>query len=310
MNTNKHESGRLRTRAGQGPASRLALETHGGPACGQRERAAKIAPSSAFSRIDLMVTIGMAVLLGGWFGFNHLGERGRAARCGKNLMELGHALQAYANDHEDGIPPAVVDLKPPKVGWDTELFTYLSPKLAKTPGAFEQRQLFNEVSPLFLCPSDTLPRGGHPRSYSMPANDMTAANWPPGPDSATGIGLMWNKQTVKDLLSEEVASSVLNNPGLLPKVKLAGLHAPADTALLTENIVEANTMKSTTAVRVTQINQRAQFANGDFANFHGGQFNYLMADGHVELLSPALTGNAGAADADRPSGIWTMKAGD
>ena len=38
--------------------------------------------------------------------------------------------------------------------------------------------------------------------------------------------------------------------------------------------------------------------------FHLGRLNYLMVDGHVELLSPLQTGSF-----DGTAGIWTVKKG-
>jgi prepilin-type processing-associated H-X9-DG protein len=39
---------------------------------------------------------------------------------------------------------------------------------------------------------------------------------------------------------------------------------------------------------------------------HGGRFNYLMIDSHVELLLPSKT----TSDLGKRRGMWSIKAGD
>ena len=130
---------------------------------------------------------------------------------------------------------------------------------------------------------------------------MQPEHWPPGPGSATGLGLEWNRETVLSLLD----SDALQKPEKLPVVKLASVPAPADTLLLTELIEPANVLlgMAAPAVRGTASQARA-FKDGGL-QFHGGRFNYLMVDGHVELLSPLQTGGV-----DGSSGIWTLRKED
>ena len=250
--------------------------------------------SRAFSRIDLLAVIGVTLWLGVWWGWGHSGERGRVARCAANLSALGQAMQACANENGEALPAAGINLPKFQSSWDLKLFAYLEPGLAKV----KSEQFFDRAPRFFCCPSDTVPRSGGARSYAMSANDMQPAHWPPGPDSATGLGLEWNRDTVLSLLD----GAALQNPEKLPVVKLSSVPAPADTLLLTELVDPANVMLgiSPATVRGTASQARA-FKDGG-RQFHGGRFNYLMVDGHVELLSPLQTG---ALDGSR--GIWTLK---
>jgi prepilin-type processing-associated H-X9-DG protein len=255
------------------------------------------AKSAAFSRVDLLTIIFLTVFLAGWYGFTHTGEPGRITRCAANLATLGRAMHSYADEHEDTLPPAEIWLQKESSGWDTKIIPYLA-KGSLDADNFER---FSKVQRLFFCPSDPAPHNGVPRSYAMAANDMSPENWPPGPTSATGVGLWWDGNTTPPLLGVDAK----NNPDFLPGVKLSALPAPADTLLLTEFIDPQNFMGNIFQTTVQGVVQQLSFFKGDAANFHYGKFNYLMADGHVELLTPLQTGSP-----DNHAGIWTIMKGD
>jgi prepilin-type processing-associated H-X9-DG protein len=253
---------------------------------------------SAFTRADLLAVIGVVLLTGFWFGSMHLGEHGRIIRCGGNLAALGKAMHAYAAENDEAIPAAGIDLRKTQASWDVKLFPYLKPNLAKSKGAYELRQLRAGVSPFFVCPSDSSRHRETPRSYAMSGNDMQPEHWPPGRDSATGVGLWWDERTVLSLVS----SNALNYPDALPVVKMSDVPDPSDTLLLTEFIDPNNNLGGIRQVTVTGTSQQLQsFKNGN-SHFHHDRFNYLMADGHVETLSPLQTGAF-----DGSAGIWTIK---
>jgi prepilin-type processing-associated H-X9-DG protein len=218
---------------------------------------------------------------------------------------LGQAIDTYANDHQDGLPAAAINLESVKTSWDAELFPYLKPRLAGSGGEYQKRQILLAAQPSFFCPSDPVLRGGHPRSYAMAARDMRCG-WPPSADDKTGVGLFWAKSSIP-LLGKEVVESSLKDAELLPKLKRSVLPAPASTLLLTELMERKNTMASTLSVLLWGVNeQEAVFKQAP--RMHSGRFNYLMADGHVEWLTKLQTGGGGGIDS--PSGIWTIKAGD
>lgn len=239
------------------------------------------ARESAFSRIDLIVVVILVVISGIWFGKAHSGTNARIARCARNLSALGNGMDRYANENGDVIPVAGIDFGKIQTSWAAELFPY-------TDGN----------SRCFLCPSDPAVHHGSPRSYAMGANDMLPEHWPPGADSPTGVGLLWNKATVLSLLGKE-------KPEVLPAVKLTDLPAPADTLLLTEFIDPNNLMGGLSCARILEVSKQRQFFADGGASFHHGKFNYLLVDGHVELLSPLQTGSF-----DGSSGIWSIKMGD
>jgi prepilin-type processing-associated H-X9-DG protein len=250
----------------------------------------------AFTRLDLMAGMAVVLILIGWFGFSYLGEQGRIAKCAKNLALLGQLTQEYANDHAGSLPPASIESK--QLAWDMQIAPYLAPSQVK-----------NGMDPYFLCPSDHLNRS-RPRSYAMAAHDMTRENWPPGSDNETGVGLVWNNDSLKRLLGEKAITNVVANLDSLAMVKLSSISAPADTLLYTDLIHRDNELKGIKRAAVPSPGEQLEAFNGDGSRFHRGRFNYLMLDGHVEWLSPLQTGSSGGYDAGPHHGIWTIKAKD
>ena len=257
------------------------------PNCGSSGKQFKKTKRRAFSRVDLVVTLGALVLLAAWFGFAHLGERDRMLHCANNLRAQGQAMHEFANDHGDGIPAAVINLGNIRATWDELLKQYLNPR---SP---------NHLLRFYVCPSDTAPHQGIPRSYAMGRNDMLPKHWPPGGDSATGAGLRWNEATVRLLLNNEAA---FTNLDLLVPVKLSNMPVPSDTLLTSELINSQNVVASIQQATVSGVSQQQKFFQDGGAQFHYGRFNYLMGDGHVETLSALQTGSV-----DGSGGIWTLK---
>lgn len=258
-----------------------------------------------FSRVDLVVLVATVVLAGLWYLWARSGERGRVARCAGNLGRLGEAMRTYATDHDNGLPAAAVALAGVTNGWYMDIGRYLDPSLPEPRSAYDRKREIGAIQRWFACPADPI-RRGNSCSYAMSAHDMTSENWPPGPENETGVGLSWNQRTVAALLDEDAAPGATNDPALLPQLKWTALTDPANTLLLTEYMTRDNTLASVSATCVSGVSeQRAPF-NGRAPRFHFGRFNYLMADGHVELLSALLAGGMGMP----VSGIWQIKKGN
>jgi prepilin-type processing-associated H-X9-DG protein len=196
-------------------------------------------------------------------------------------------MQQYAGEHGGALPAAGIDMGSFQSSWDVAMLPYLDTKSVKV--ADEKT---------FACPSDNIPRRGKMRSYAMGGNDMAPENWPADRDSATGVGLCWDQPTVLSLLG----ANALKEPELLPALKLSNIPVPAETLLLTEFIVPSNTVGNIRQSRVFGAAQQQQFFIDDGAQYHRGRFNYLMVDGHVELLSSLQTGSF-----DGTAGIWSIK---
>ncbi len=256
----------------------------------------------AFTRLDLCCLIITVSVLLGLAGWKITGERGRIMQCTHNLKKLGQAMQAYAGDHGGELPPACNKLLP--ATWDSLVTPYLRPDLVNPNSAYAKRELKNAVAPRFLCPSDTLVRP-HARTYAMPGNLMQPENWPPGPDVATGIGLVWDKPHAETLLGADTWEQARTNHNILTAIKLSELPDPANTLLLTELVRSDNQLGSQSAATVSGAQQQADQFKGNQSHFHYGRFNYLMVDGHVEWLTPLQTGGMSGT-----SGIWTIRKED
>lgn len=255
----------------------------------------------SFSMWDLIVVLFIVIFLGGWVAFAHSGARGRLARCTWNLEKLGGALQAYAGDHNDDMPAAGIDIGGMSMGWDMDVAPYLTASSMGQKSVYEKRQLLQSVRRYFICPSDSVARS-NPRSYAMSGRDMD--DWPAAADDETGIGLWWDKRTIR-ILNRPSAQAAAQNPALLPKIKQSLLPEPSDTMSLTEFIRRNNILGNLSSLRIFRVDRVTDY-DGDLSGIHFGKFNYLMADGHVELLTLLQTGGEG----NPPEGIWTIKAGD
>lgn len=249
---------------------------------GRRER--------AFTRLDLCFAVVSVTVLLGLAVLNLTGERGRTLRCAHNLKKLGQAMEEYAGDHGGGLPPA--NIQQSQATWDLLIAPYLRPDLGISHLAYARRVLERGDIPDLHCPSDTLVRKA-PRTYIMSGHNMWKENFPPGPDNATGVGLEWNEWRVKTMLGERALEQSKTNGDTLDLVKLSWLPDPANTLLLTEVVHPNNAAGRPWMTTVFSARQQVELFKGDRALFHGGRFNYLMADGHVELLSPAATEGAG-----------------
>lgn len=279
------------------------------------------ADATAFSRVDLLIVLGLLSVLGmmALVFYARWQAAARTALCGNHLRQLNTAMHDYARDHDNSLPPALVNVRGnPPSSWDSYIKDYLQSELLVKNSYAAERVHDRKVAPYFHCPSDTLERsnGASPRSYSMPRHNMERASWPPGSSNVTGVGLCWTITPPPATLED---GSINPNRRWAPPfqtndvawVKLSMIMAPQDTLLLTENIRPGNLLwKVPQAVIGTTAEQLAGDKSG---GVHLGRFNYLMVDGHVETLTPASTvGHVGVEgnNAKKHYGIWTIRAND
>jgi prepilin-type processing-associated H-X9-DG protein len=109
------------------------------------------------------------------------------------------------------------------------------------------------------------------------------------------------------------SSDVVPETASAPVIRLALIPEPADTLLLTEHVSPANWLWNSSHATVASTGEQLQSKTIQPARFHGGRFNYLMIDGHVETLRPIETvGHVGQVGANPAThyGIWTIRPGD
>ncbi len=174
------------------------------------------------------------------------------------------------------------------------------------------------------------------QTYSMPMFDTRAAaatNYPPNSTSPTGVGIymplvaaqtnvpgIWNPD--QPMVGPSVATSKITN---IPAVRGAMLQEGAGTIAITELISTGNYVacgniapiyspgggtsggNSTSSATGKPGHVNATGLTGfNTLNFHNGWYDYLFADGHVELLDPLKTTPTTTAQL----GMWSIKAGD
>ncbi len=131
----------------------------------------------------------------------------------------------------------------------------------------------------------------------MPVYDINLAGWPPEPDSQGGLGLYLDNRTLRkarQAMPEETTR-------LVPAINLSVVQKPGETALLVERITSGNLLFNPRYASIASTTEQLGNSSVTAKNFHGGRMNYLLLDGHVELLLPAqsagFTGNGG---------FWTL----
>ena len=237
-----------------------------------------------------------------WVG----GEKRRIWVCAHHLKTLSQAFAEYAQDHNGALPPAAVDDGTNSTSWDKEIAVYLEPALARQNSTEKQKELKMKIAHLFKCPSDRVPRrGGGPRSYSMPMYDIARFGWPPEKNSSGGVGLYLDGKTLQAARDATPSQS----PDYIPAINISMAPAPADTALLVECINIQNALWSPKLACIASSKEQFSAKTFKAMDFHGGKMNYLMLDGHVELLSSQTLALVPGRNVDYPD-IWTIKGGN
>jgi len=114
-------------------------------------RSARVLKKTAFTLIELLVVIAVIAALASLMipSMSSSRERARMSYCANNLNQLGKALVAYTDEHNDRLPP--VSINTSASAWDMALMPYIG-----------------WATNLFCCPSDPYPRKGAPmRSYAV-----------------------------------------------------------------------------------------------------------------------------------------------
>ena len=276
---------------------------------------------AAFSRIDLIVVIVVLVVLGaGLYAFIGRSRTSSSAVCASNLKQLGVAMALYEQDNGGRLPYAYLrfgrqnDFTTSKFVWDSLIF----PLIPLGQNGLAQKHLLR-------CPADAIlgNQGQARRTYAMPSHSTRNADWPLSSENATGVGVWWDwgfgKRRTANMTNYISVTLTTNNDGkasttvTMPAVKLDMIHAPASTLLLTENARAYNTAFNHNGALIDSAQTHVS-TNLDLNLYHGGKINYLMVDGHVELLYPSESmGQADLKDnnpREKYPNIWTIRPDD
>jgi len=259
----------------------------------------------AFTLVELLVVIGIIAVLIGMIlpALSAAQRQARTVKCAANMRSLGQLLYLYANDHQNLLPPGSTDVGPsPNAGgnnftWDDSLNRYVG---RNQPWSDLTNQWNPVGNPIFECPEDRYDRSimfapYRNRSYSMvegsqgynlPVLGMATRNF----QFTTGWPL--NKYFRCIRLSEAPNAS---------QTLLLAEKAQLGTAYV-------NVLGHAGGAIVDCPDDQMR---GLSAPIHKGRWNYLMVDGHVELLRPTETIKAPNTTATLPPNyMWTRNPND
>ena len=150
-----------------------------------------------------------------------------------------------------------------------------------------------------------------------------AVDWPPNPLNETGVGLNWADTSTSVKAGWDTRDSgsnaATNSPYQQAAVRVAMLQQPNEVIAFTEQVRDTSYLTLGSAYIDTpniHFVTSANIANGgsmtiDSKSYHNALLNYLMADGHVELLNPAETvARTNRGNLSTQTGMWTISPND
>ncbi|MEW6303689.1 MAG: prepilin-type N-terminal cleavage/methylation domain-containing protein [Verrucomicrobiota bacterium] len=282
----------------------------------------RIVRARGFSRIELVVVLAATALLGVMLVpfLSKSRVKGQASSCVANMKKIGEAMAIYSRENAGKLPYAyILYTNERQTSWDTLLGARLGTPKPEPPPKNGIRVNVAPVPEALHCPTDTLAPASWAekyqlkrRSYSMTRHDMLPQNWPPKFDNATGAGLWWTFGAKGD---RPPAERIYNHGATNQQaaVTMSMLLMPKNIMLVTEQISSHNIAANGSRSFITRTLDHCE-TNGIAPDLlHGGRFNYLLADGHVESLFPEETvgpnGKAGQ-HVSAHQGIWTIRVDD
>lgn len=242
----------------------------------------------AFTLIELLVVIAIIAVLAGlaFSTFQRVMIQADTTKSASNLRQLGNALMLYASENNGYYPPVASQVKDAEGqwshlgSWDSYILNYLLPEQSinqSSPESFYPKILGTKA--VFSPPRDkgvVVTANRIRRGYSMPsAPGMIGVATFSGNEFRPSEQQYRLPQPTKTLLLVERPGYEDNFVG---RTGFAGINTPADQKL-----------------RQPDLNS-------------GGKFNYLFADGRVQLLTPEQTVGTGSLNA--PKGFWTIAVDD
>ncbi len=273
---------------------------------------------AGMGRIELLVILAVIGLLAilGWKMTGKVQKTVTADACMSNLKLLGAGFAVYAENYEGKLPYAYIKRSSREYyAWDSLVYPFV--RISQQKGGEETAAAAAIAhGPLVKCPQDRIPgytpagakKAKERRTYAMPRHGMNEWHWPPGGTNRSGLGLYWS-DTGKNYAGLDWLNANTNPPAFYTSM----IRKPEATLLLTEQAQTNNIVKHHTGAAIRYTADHLDTNLMSMAEYHGGRFNYLMVDGHVELLEPGQTvgkrGKAGA-DSGTHNGIWTVRPAD
>jgi prepilin-type N-terminal cleavage/methylation domain-containing protein/prepilin-type processing-associated H-X9-DG protein len=276
----------------------------------------------AFTLIELLVVIAIIAILAAMLlpALTKAKARAQRLQCTSQLRQLGVGIQLFVGEHEDKYPPAVYRTGDYmyQLTWDDLVHRFIG-------GVDSDADLElgitapTKVPKILKCPADLIPVsiywGSYAarRSYSMNYAGSTSSKTAPLPPAQFGVGayLANNDGSAPDWDPKGYkASTIPDNAGtiLLAEVpngeNMAGNDWPSFCA---GPYYPSGNFPGLTPDCFQLGNSSFGYGQASYG-LHGGRFNYLFHDNHVQTLRVIDTIGTGTTNA--PRGMWTMLLGD
>lgn len=245
----------------------------------------------AFTLIELLAVVAILGLLIA-LSVPVLGKMRMSAQrseSASNLLTLGAALMLYASENNSAFPPVASTVKGEDGNWSSG-----------NPGSWD-----GYILPyLFL---GTYFNIGNPPSYYNTIRGSASLFSHPNDRSEITTAVNVRRGYAMPHGAGMIGVTTWTGSEIRPSARQAVISRPSQTILLVENPgIKDNTVGRT---GISGINSaQGQMAKQPDLNGKLGEFHYLFADGHVELLAVEKT--IGKGSLTLPKGMWTLDPND
>lgn len=289
------------------------------------------AARSAFTLIELLVVIAIIAILAGMLlpALSNAKNKSKMTGCLNNTKQLSLSAQLFSDDNDDKVVYAGVGLPGVQVSYDDYLHRYFNVRLTPAQVSGGTAPVEARIRSL-QCPSSKVPNvvwapGGWLRSYAASVYNMgqiATAGLVHGGRHGPGLYLTqatWNGAVTVN------ADGFPNAEGQRA-LRTSMVPGPANTFQFAERINHDNVAGNVGQARISTPDEHT-YPKGSTSNpvsgaphdtvngiytytdpLHGGRWNYVFMDGHVENLHPDQT--VGASTNRNPyfnwRGGWSM----
>jgi prepilin-type processing-associated H-X9-DG protein len=232
----------------------------------------------------------------------------RQAGCANQFKQLGLAMAQYCDDNREYYTPA--EMANNAISWDDLLNGYDGRSLASnlvgaSTGGLDIRNAAQNIkgNSIYLCPSETKswapPNWGITRSYTISRGGRGGGRYPGGHDTD---GVVWSDDWGG--VNAWTGYGISNTYAL--SYPMSRVPTPARTLCLLEMRKRWNCMGDGGGGLSSADNPYDQTGGAGEYNdpLHNQKWNYLLCDGHVELLNPNATVGVGGTYNGTPFGLW------